>query len=349
MYSLLRRALYSGLVVVGCFAIAYAQGVGSSRGLPTSGGSHVIQGHVYLPSGRAAEQGITVKLESGVLGVRSTATDGSGTFIFNSLPAASYTVTVDGGQAYEVLRETVDIYGTAGMGGTAAIGTAMLLDLHLVPKGAIAGTEAAFAGEPKEVVENYKKAMQAVKAGNSKRAIELLNAAINADPKFAIALSELGTQYLKQNQPQKAADVLKRAVELKPGDFTIRLTYGTALLNLKDLGGAETQLREALRFNNASPAAHMYLGIALIGLSKDEKTKQFYPDKYAEGQKELETAIASGKGEVAMAHRYLGGVYWGNKEYKRAAAEFETYLQLQPNAPDVDKLRGIIQDLKNKN
>jgi tetratricopeptide (TPR) repeat protein len=349
MYSQLRRASYIGLIIVAVFILASAQGVGSSRGLPTSGGSHVIQGHVYLPSGRAAEQGITVKLESGVIGMRSTATDGSGTFIFNSLPAASYTVTVDGGQAYEVLRETVDIYGTAGMGGTSPIGTAMLLDLHLVPKGAAAAFEAEFAHEPKDAVENYKKATQAVKAGNSKKAIEFLNEAIKIDPKFALALSELGTQYLKQNQPQKAAEVLNTAATEKPGDFTISLNYGTALLNLKDLRGAETQLRQALKINDASPVAHMYLGIALLGLSRDEKTKQFYPDTYAEGQKELESAVASGKDEVAMAHRYLGGVYWGNKEYKRAAAEFETYLKLQPKAPDAEKLRGVIQDLKNKN
>ncbi len=349
MYSQLRRAFYGALILVAGLTSTYAQGVGSSRGLPSSGGSHVIQGHVYFPSGRAAEQGILVKLESGVMGVRSTATDGSGSFIFNSLPAASYTITVDAGQDYEVLREDVVIYGTSAMGAAPAIGTATMLDLHLVPKGASAAAEAAFAGEPKEAVDNYKKAMQSVHAGNTKKAIDLLNNAINADPKFALALGELGTQYLKQNQPQKAAEVLQRAVEEKPADFTIRLTYGTALMNQKDLNSAEVQLRKALQINNASPAAHMYLGITLIGLSRDEKTKQFYPDRYAEGQKELETAIASGKNEVAMAHRYLGGVYWGNKEYKRAAAEFETYLQLQPKAPDAEKLRGIIQDLKNKN
>lgn len=348
MYSQLRRAFYGALILIAGFTSAHAQGVGSSRGLPTSGGTHVIQGHVYLPSGRTVEQGVIVKLESGVIGMRSTATDGSGTFIFNSLPAASYTVIVDAGQDYEPLREEIVIYGTAAFG-AVAIGTATLLDLHLVAKGASAAAEAVFAGEPKEAVDNYKKAMQAAQAGNTRKAIDLLNVALSADPKFALALSELGTQYLKQNQPQKAAEVLMRAVEVKPGDFTIRLTYGTALLNQKDLGGAETQLREALKINAASPTAHMYLGIALIGLSREEKTKQFYPERYAEGQRELEAATASGKNEVAMAHRYLGGVYWGNKEYKRAAAEFETYLQLQPKAPDAEKLRGIIQDLKNKN
>ena len=82
--------------------------------------------------------------------------------------------------------------------------------------------------------------------------------------------------------------------------------------------------------NNAAPTAHMYLGITLLSLSRDEKTKEFYADKYAEAQKELETAVASGKNEVGLAHRYLGGIYWGNKDYKRAADEFEVYLKFAP-------------------
>jgi len=62
----------------------------------------------------------------------------------------------------------------------------------------------------------------------------------------------------------------------------------------------------------------------------------------------LETAIASGKDEVAPAHRYLGGIYWGNKDYRRAADEFELYVKLAPKAADAAKIRDIIKDLRSK-
>jgi uncharacterized protein HemY len=86
----------------------------------------------------------------------------------------------------------------------------------------------------------------------------------------------------------------------------------------------------------------------LLSLSKDEKTKQFNAAAYEEAQKELEAAVGSGKDEVSVAHRYLGGIYWGNKEYKRAADEFETYLKLTPKASDAEKLRAAIKDLRSK-
>lgn len=347
--QLLRRALNGALILVLGFISIYAQGVGSTRGLPDSGGgTHSIQGHVFFPSGRAVDQGIMVKLEGGVTGARRTVTDGSGTFSFNSLPAAEYTIIVDAGPDYDALSESVVIYGTSG-GGVSPMASGQMLDLHLVPKGTTAAAEAMFAGVPKDAVENYEKAVQAAHAGNNKKAVELLNSVVASAPKFFPALSDLGTQYLKLNQPQKAAEALKRALELEPNNFTVRLNYGVALMNQKDFNGAEAHLREALKINNAAPTAHMYLGITLLSLSRDEKTKQFYPDRYAEGQKELEAATASGKEEVAMAHRYLGGVYAGNKEYKRAALEIETYLQLQPKAPDAERLRMMLQDLKSKN
>jgi regulator of sirC expression with transglutaminase-like and TPR domain len=92
----------------------------------------------------------------------------------------------------------------------------------------------------------------------------------------------------------------------------------------------------------------MYLGIALLGLSRDEKTKAFNAEKYAEAQRELEAATASGKDEVAMAHRYLGGIYWGQKDHKRAADELELYLKLDPKAPDAERTRAAIKELRSK-
>src|SRR6266850_4806652 len=73
-------------------ATTYAQGgVGSTRGLPdSSGGMHTIEGRVYLPNGRRAGAGFAVNLEGNVTGTRRAATDGDGSFLFRSLPAAEY-------------------------------------------------------------------------------------------------------------------------------------------------------------------------------------------------------------------------------------------------------------------
>ena len=52
--------------------------------------------------------------------------------------------------------------------------------------------------------------------------------------------------------------------------------------------------------------------------------------------------------ELAKAHYYLGGIYWGNREYSRAADELETYLRLAPHAPEAAKVRETIKELRSK-
>jgi Tfp pilus assembly protein PilF len=208
--------------------------------------------------------------------------------------------------------------------------------------------EEQFAGVPKEAVEAYRKGMQSAQSGDSKKAVESLRNAVNIHPKFGAALVELGGQYLRLNEPAKAAEVLKQATEINPKNFTAHLRYGIALLNDKKPANAEMAFREALKLSPESAGAHMYLGIALLSLSRDEKTKEFHADKYADAQKELETAVTTGKEEVAMAHKYLGGIYWGQKDHKRAADELETYLKLEPKAPDAERTRAAIKDLRSK-
>lgn len=320
-------------------------GVGSTRGLPsTSGGIHTIQGQVFFPSGTRSDARVKVRLDSNVSGGSSTTTDADGSFIFNSLGAGNYTVIVDAGPEYEPVRESVTIYGSSGFEGRVSP-QSISVPIVLRPK----GTPDPLASLSKAAREAYSKGMDAARAGDSKKAIEQLNKAISAAPDFVWALDELGQQYLKENQVEKAIEVLQKAVTLAPKEFNPHLHYGIALLNKRDFFGAEKELRIASEINSAAPTVHMYLGIALVSSSKDEKTKQFDAARYNEAQTELETAVASDKAEVALAHRYLGGIYWGNKDYKRAADEFEAYLKLLPKPPaDADKIQGFIKDLRSK-
>jgi hypothetical protein len=342
-----RFALAASLALV-AFSFAYAQGVGSSRNLPgTTGGRHIIKGRVIFPSG-STNQRVKVVLDSNTTGTLTTTTDADGAFIFNSLIPASYTITVDAGPEFEVARESVTIDAPVGgvEGGQVGL-QSVNVPIVLRPKGSPAPAN-AFAGVPKQAIDFYNQALESEKKGDIKKAVEQLNSAITAHPNFVAALNELGVQYLKLGQPDKAADTLQKAVKLAPGDFYPHLNYGIALLNKKNFAEAETELREALKLNSNAPTAHMYLGVALLSTSRDPKTNQYDMAKYAESQKEFETAAASGKAEVAMAHKYLGGIYMGNKDYKRAADELELYLKLTPKAPDADKLKAIIKDLRSK-
>lgn len=351
--SVINRHYFAALIASLIFFIpltVQAQGgVGSTRGLPeTASGIHTIQGRVYLPSGQRAGAGISVRLEGNVVGSRRSSTDLDGTFIFHSLPAADYNIVVEGGPDYEPARESVVIYGsTGGMSGASPLGQTMMLDIHLRPKGVPA--ENMYTGVPKPAVDSYKKGMEFVRSGDSKKAVEQLNDALAIYPNFPQAMRELGLQYLKLGQMDKAAETFEALLKLKPSDYVAHLNLGIALYNQstalindkkldeaqKKLEGAETHLRQALTLNSGGPSAHYYLGVTLIKFRRFE-----------EAQKEMELAISNGGENLAQAHRYLGGLYQSAHKNKEAADELEKYLKLDPKARDADTIRGIIEKLR---
>ena len=303
-----------------------AQGVGGTRGLPgSSDGVHTIQGRVYSPTGKPVSTPLKVRLESPNTSSLQTVTDHDGAFTFPRLQAGDYRVIIEGGTEFETANETASIYRESSPGGRI-----VRVDIFMRPK-------ENFGSVHKDAVDAYKKAQEFDRAGDSKKAIESLNKALAVYPKFGAALNLLGVQYLKMGQADKAAETLDAAVKAAPDEFLPRLNYGIALLNQKKFDLAEQELKAALAKNAASPTGHMYLGIALMNQKRLD-----------EAEKELRVAADSNSNEIAPAHRYLGGIYWGMRDYKRAAEELETYLKLMPNAADAERTRAAIKDLRSK-
>lgn len=311
-------------------------GVGSTRGLPDSAaGIHSIQGRVFLPDGRRAGPGILVKLEGNVVGSRTLATTGDGSFVFNQIPASEYTVVVDGGDEYDSVRQSVTIYGTTGGAGVGRAGQTVQVDIHLNIKGAAAAEAKLFEGVPKPAVESYKKGVQAAQSGDAKKAVEFFNKALSLHPNFIPALSALGDQYGKLNEMSKLAETMDALLKLQPDDAHAHLNMGIALFSQKKFPEAEQHLRETLKTKSGDAVAHYYLGMTLVS------TRQ-----YAEAEQELELAIRSGGEKMALAHKYLGGLYMSSRKNEQAAAELEKYLQLDPKAADAERIKGTIKELR---
>ena len=319
------------VMVIATLASAQAQGVGSSRGLrSTSGGIHTIKGRVFFPDDRPTETRVRVRLEgANTFGAPSAVTDADGQFVFNGLEAGPYAVVIDGDKLFEPVREAISIEREASPG-ARTINVPIYLKYRPT-------ANPAFASVPAPALDLYSKGLESARKGDQKKAVEQLRAAITAFPNFAQAHNELGVQYLKAGDVNNAVNSLETAVRLAPTDFQSRLNLGIALLNQKKFAESEQQLAEALKQSPSSSLAHMYLGMALMNQKKLE-----------EAQKELETAVSSNSSEVGVAHKYLGGIYWGMRDYKRAADELETYLKLVPKAPDAERTRAAIKDLRSK-
>lgn len=317
-----------------------------------NGGRHSIQGRLVFPSGKRADLRLKVRLISVGSGEMTVLSDLNGSFSFLSLRPGSYTVVIEGGDFYETSRESVFIEPTnismpRGAPSLLPISRPYTLQVYLRHKQqrselAKPGVlSAALAGIPKPAVEMYDKAVETARKGSKddyRKAVEHLKAAIALHPEFALALSEMGVLYMKLKEPDKAAEVLVSALKMAPDDYGALLTYGRALFDLQKYPESEAQFRRALERNTSSPSAHFYVGMILL-------KRQDYDG----AEKALSSAIKHGGDEMAVAHYYLGGIYWGRKEYKRAADELETYLRLDPNAQNAGRIRETVKELRRKN
>ena len=319
---------------------------GSGRESMGTGGTHMISGKVFFPSGRRAEGSILVKLQNLGVGELSVMADSSGSFTFTSLSPGNYTVVVIASDEYEIGREAVYIDSDLDLSrmGLPSIKTSrrytVMITLQLKHNTANAKPSvinAALADIPETARALYEKGLEQGRAGNPEKAIDNLKAAISLYPKFPLALNELGVQYLKLRQAHKAVEPLRSAVKLSPDAFTPKLNLGIALLETQQLAEAEIHLRDALKQNDGAPTAHLYLGLVLTKFRN-------YPD----AEKELRRSIDLGGAQLALAHYYLGGIYWGRGEYRQAADELETYLRLTPNAQDAERVRTTIIALRSK-
>lgn len=322
-------AFAAGLLLSGGVAIN-AQAPGSSRGLASSDGIHMIQGRVIFPSGQAVSAApVKVSLESvSSFGAMSTVTDQDGSFRFRGLQAGGYTVVVDGGKEYETARDTVNIDREASPGGRS-------VQVSIQLRFRVDASNPAFAGISQAALDSYQKGVAAAKKGNAKGAAEFLSKAVSLYPNFPVALSELGSQYVKLNQWDKAGETFSELIKLKPADSLAETNLGIALFNQKKFEEAETHLRQSVKLNSAGPTAHYYLGLTFISLKR-----------YEEAQKEFELTITNGGENLALAHKYLGGLYMSSKKNKEAADELEKYLKLDPKAADADRIRASIKDLR---
>ena len=346
------RALCAALLLALCHgAVASAQVGTDSTG---TGGRHVIQGRIISPAGRRVDARMRVRLESSsnLSGDLSVLADANGTFGFRGLQAGNYTVVVEGGEEFETARESVTIE-SDGANPRRGIVIPMAsrpytVQIYLKPKRG-AGFEArpgvidaALAAVPKPAVEQYNKAMEAARRKEHAKAAEQLRAALALHADFALAQSALGMQYLALREPAKAAEHFRAALKLVPEDYVTLVALGFALIEQKEFGRAEEPLRAALKKNAALPFAHYHLGVALLRQRKLD-----------EAEASLRQSVAAGlTGDyLGLAHYYLGGIYWAKQDYKRAVAELETYLRLNPDlrAADRDRVRATIKELRGKN
>jgi tetratricopeptide (TPR) repeat protein len=302
-----------------------------------TGGAHTILGRIYFPPGHPPEQ-LKVKLENPNAPTQYAFSNPEGVFTFSSLEPGNYVIVVEAGNDFESATENLTIDKETNKNTARTFNVI----IYLQPKGTTeakpAVINAKLAQVPKNALEYYQKGLQAASENNYKKAVDLFNKAVEMYPNFEEGLSELGSAYLFMGDLDKALSALQKALGLNSDNLNSRLNYGIVLLNKKQMAEAETELRKVIAKKDELAIPHMYLGIAMIGLKQID-----------EAEAELKKAISLKKSEnLGQAHKYLGGIYWQKKDFKQAAENLEKYLEYNPKAPDAERIRATIKDLRSK-
>jgi tetratricopeptide (TPR) repeat protein len=329
------------IFAVVCHDQALGQGRVNQSG---TGGVHSIQGRIYLPSGRMPEMSITIKLQNGGLDTISVETDYSGSFSFRALAPGSYMILVDAGNQYEIMREyvvidpEVKIEGVPGRVLPKIFNVPIYLQYKKAVREALGVLNAKFANIPKEALKHYEAGMKLSQEGKSEEALKELRMAVSFYPTFSAAHTEIGKICVKLNQLTEAENAFRAALDINSQEYEAKVGFGYVLLSRKEFPDAQKELEEAKLLNQTAAAPAYYLGLLFFSQRK-------FPD--AKSEFEL-TEKLKGMKDYPLVHYYLGGIYWGEKQYQKAADELEKYLSIEPNAKDADQTRKAIEQLRTK-
>lgn len=299
------------------------------------GGLNVIAGTVHWPDGSKVDRRISVKIRPQTSGDIMLTTDESGQFVLINLRAGTYNVIIDREEGFEPVNQIVDIVSDGDrLKPVYTVSIRLVAKKNTEPKATVVSAETA--GIPKRAKDLYVRALELARAGDSTESIRQLKLAVAEYSNFIEALNEMAVQYQKLGELEKADEALVEALKIRPDAFEPMMNRGIVLFRLERYDAAEELLRKIVSSAEPRPLAHFYLGRTLAKLGRA-----------ADAEQELLKSLEKGnEAEMKEAHRMLASIYIERDDRPKAAASLERYIALAPNAPDIDRLKAALADIK---
>jgi tetratricopeptide (TPR) repeat protein len=287
----------------------------------------LVYGRVFLPNNQPALH-LVVNI-SGQNGFRgSTNTDGRGGFRFEGVPRSIYSVSVNLPADAEYYAEPISV-------DASTEGSSFMVDIFLrnplVAKRKEKLDKVISAREadiPKEARKAFDRAQKLREQKKFEAALTELDKAVGLYPNYFRAISERGIVQINLERLPDALQNFNRALEIFPEYEPALSGAGYALLSLGKYEDSATFLEKAIQLDSSHTQNLVFLGIANLAMRR-----------WARSQEVLERALKLDAAGAVTAHMYLADVFAGQHLYARAADELHTYLHLNPEAPNADRLR----------
>ncbi|MEO8648623.1 MAG: tetratricopeptide repeat protein, partial [Acidobacteriota bacterium] len=246
----------------------------------------------------------------------------------------NYMITVRA-NGYQTENEsmTIERFAAAGQGYQMTFHLRVLGQTKTIPT---ARSNARLVGVPKDAVDKFEKGIDKMSKNDAKGAVASFDEAIAAYPQFAAAFYEKGAAYLKLSDPDKATESFVKAISIDNTYLEAKYGYGLAQFQRKNYEVSAAAFNDVLQQKQDMPEAHLNLGISL-----------FYLKNVDAAEAELKKSVSTKGGEdLALAHLYLGQIYAEKKRNADAATELQKYLDLAPKAPNAERIKSAIANLK---
>jgi tetratricopeptide (TPR) repeat protein len=188
---------------------------------------------------------------------------------------------------------------------------------------------------PEKARKELDKANEAVARQDWKDAEKLLNKAIAIYPQYAMAYNNLGVIYARMNDPVHEQQALEKAVSLDQHFAPACQNLAKLYLRQKAYSKAEGLLDKGL---SADPNNGEYLMLMA--------DVQYMEGHYGASIDAAQKAHALPKAHPAMAHYIAAMAYQQQKRPEDALAEFQMFLNEEPDGPRADHVRSDMAKLK---
>jgi tetratricopeptide (TPR) repeat protein len=288
-----------------------------------------------MPNGSFADEAVKITL-SNIRGTLATVySETQGQFEFQGVQPGTYYLEFEANrQVYAVVSETVQVYRGAPTVLNVTLRPLVAERDKRTPPSAISVSELK-EKVPEKARKEFDKATVASAAGQTDLAIEHLKKAIEIYPLFVRARNDLGTFLLSQGKLDEAEEQLRQAIKLDDAAFNPKLNLGIVLVHKHEFIEADEKLRKALLQEPNSPAAHLYSGLALLGLEKLDAAETHFKSAYS---------LGGSKYGLALYH--LGQLYVTRGDNPSAIKSFEEYLSVVPDARNAQQVKQLIAMLR---
>ncbi|MFC2048588.1 tetratricopeptide repeat protein [Elusimicrobiota bacterium] len=169
--------------------------------------------------------------------------------------------------------------------------------------------------------------------GDHKRATSQLEKVLAVNPEDMNALDLLAKSYTKTAANEKTVNIHKKILSIKPGDARIHFELGKTYFILAEFKTALTELTVARKLDPDNKYTRMLLAKVFCRLKK-----------YDLAEKEIDEAARLGYSNSNDMHKELGNIYFGQRRYKNAEAEFKEALKYDTSNTDILFQLGVIYE-----